>query len=105
MQLCVACAIECTTCANACLNEKDLHMLMRCVLLNKDCAALCQVAVGAITNKNPLINQLLELCADMCTACTEECEKHKHEHCKHCAEVCRQCAAECRNAISPGVIG
>ncbi len=101
MQLCVGCAIECTNCANACLQEKDLQKHMRCILLDKDCAALCQLTVAAITNNNPLISQVLELCADMCNACADECAKHHHEHCKRCAEICRQCAAECRNSLAP----
>lgn len=104
IQLCVSCAIECTNCATACLNEKELQMLMRCILLNRDCAAMCQVAVGAMTNSNPLVNEVVALCADMCIACAEECEKHKHDHCKRCAKVCRDCAAECRKAIGPVMV-
>jgi hypothetical protein len=104
IQLCMTCAIECRRCAAACINEDDVKMLMRCILLSRDCAALCDVAVSAMGNENPLTDEICDVCADMCDACAEECEKHKHNHCKRCAEVCRQCADECRRAITPATM-
>jgi hypothetical protein len=100
----MTCAIECSRCATACINDDNVKMLTRCIFLNRDCASLCQLGVSAISHDNPLLKEILELCAGMCDECAAECSKHKTDHCRHSAEVCRQCAAECRNAIIPAAI-
>ena len=100
----MACAIECRRCASASLNEDDVKMMLRCILLCRDCAALCELAVSAMSNENPLAKEICDPCANMCDVCAEECEKHSHEHCRHCAETCRKCAAECRQALVPAVV-
>ena len=51
-----------------------------------------------IVEDDPMVREMLELCARTCEACAAECEKHEHEHCRLCAQMCRECAADCRNA-------
>ena len=51
-------------------------------------------------NDQPMLRELLELCARMCEACAAECEQHDHEHCKLCAQICRECAEDCRKAAA-----
>jgi hypothetical protein len=104
IQLCVSCGIECSNCAAACLNEKDFETLIHCIQMNRDCAALCQVAVSAMTDDNPIAGEICDVCADMCDKCAEECERHDLDHCKRCAEICRECAVECRNVMVPETI-
>ena len=52
----------------------------------------------ATGDDQPMLRELLELCARMCEQCAAECEKHDMEHCKLCAQMCRECAEDCRKA-------
>ena len=94
---CSDCAVQCFQCASACLDEQDVKMLVHCIKLDRDCAAICQLAVQAMASGSEFAKQICNLCATICDACAVECEKHSTlEHCKKCAEACRKCAAECR---------
>ena len=93
---CSECAVECKSCASACLNEQDVKMCARCIKLDHDCASICLLAMEAMASGSDFVKQICKLCADICNACEVECEKHSHmEHCKTCAEACRKCAVEC----------
>jgi hypothetical protein len=98
---CNACALACDHCAAACLGEKDVKMLARCIQLDLDCAAICRLAVGYMGRGSELVGLVCEACADACDACAQECEKHSAmEHCRQCAQACRRCAEECRRMAS-----
>lgn len=95
------CALVCTTCADACLSESDIDMLVDCIRLNHDCADICATTAAVFARAGhrdePTLEALLEACAAACRACGEECARHadQHEHCRICAEVCRRCAEAC----------
>ena len=90
------CATECSHCTIACLDEKDVKMLARCIKLNIDCAEICRVTASLLSRGSEQGEHLLRECAEICSVCAEECEKHSHmKHCKKCADVCRHCAEEC----------
>src|SRR5690349_2623971 len=92
------CAAECNHCLAACLEEQDVTMLTRCIKLDIDCAAICQLTASFVARRSEHMYHLLNECAEICNACAQECEKHAAhgmEHCRHCAEVCRHCAEEC----------
>ena len=90
------CATECSHCAMACLDEKDVKMLAKCIKLDIDCADICRLTVSLLSRDSEHGLHLLRECAEVCIACSTECEKHSHmEHCKKCAAVCRHCAEEC----------
>ena len=94
---CVRCAQECEHCATACLGEDDPKMLVACIRLDVDCAAICWSAAGFMSRGSDFAAELCRVCADVCDACGAECEKHQHmEHCARCADACRRCADECR---------
>lgn len=93
---CNECALACHHCATACLQEPDVKMMARCIALDMDCAAVCELASGAMARGSEQAQAICALCADICDACGEECAKHQPEHCQHCAQVCRRCADECR---------
>ncbi len=94
-----ACAdsiVACKNCANEDLQEEDVEMLVRCVRLNHDGAAVSILAMQAMASNSEFVKQICSLCAEICNVCADECEKYTHmEHCKICAEVCRKCAVEC----------
>ncbi|WP_119419721.1 four-helix bundle copper-binding protein [Desertibaculum subflavum] len=103
---CYDCAQICTSCADACLGEKEVQRLTQCVRMNLDCADVC-LATGALATRRTgsneqLIARMLDSCAEACRLCAEECEKHasQHKHCRICADACRRCEAACQGARS-----
>lgn len=98
MDACLACAIACNHCASECLKENDVKMLVRCIQLDRECAAICNAAAELMSMGSEYSNHLCRICADVCNACAEECGKHAKmgmEHCMECAEACRKCADAC----------
>ncbi|MET0637524.1 MAG: four-helix bundle copper-binding protein [Chitinophagaceae bacterium] len=92
------CAAECNSCAISCLDENDVKMLVKCVKLDIDCAAICTLVAGLIARRSEHGKHLLKECAEICKACADECDIHAKmgmEHCRLCAEACRACAKEC----------
>lgn len=93
-----ACAIECSHCATACLDESDVQMLARCIRLDVDCAELCRLVSGFLARGSEHANHLLAECAELCEDCASECDTHSHmDHCARCAQACRECAEACRS--------
>lgn len=97
MDACFDCVVACNHCASEDLKEQDVKMLERCIRLDRDCAAICSLAINAMASDSEFTKQICKLCAEICTACAIECEKHADHmaHCKVCAESCRKCATEC----------
>lgn len=93
---CTQCALACHHCSAACLAEKRVEPLVRCIALDIDCAALCELAAGAMARNSENAGLICRLCAQLCDMCAEECGKHDSEHCQACAQACRACAAECQ---------
>jgi hypothetical protein len=95
------CAAACEYCADACLNEDNIKMLVECIRLDKDCADICRTTANFLSRDSKQSNELLRVCADICRACAEECEKHDHhDHCIECARACRECEEACRSLVS-----
>ena len=51
---CNACAAACHHCAVACLREDDVKTMARCVALDMDCAAACQLTAAAAARGSEL---------------------------------------------------
>ena len=93
------------SCADACMAEAggaEAMDMTQCIRLCLDASDICEATarLGArrTGEDQPVLRELLELCARMCEQCAAECEKHDHEHCKLCAQICRECAQDCRQA-------
>jgi hypothetical protein len=57
-----ACAQTCTSCADACLSEKDMVTeLRKCIRLNLDCADICEAEYDV-----PLTQVQLQACREAC---------------------------------------
>jgi len=103
---CFDCAATCTSCADACLGEKDVQELVRCVRLNLDCADVCDAAGRILTRQTApdleLLRATIETCAAACRVCGEECERHAahHDHCRICADACRRCEQACNELVA-----
>lgn len=100
---CLACAVECEHCATACLNEQNVAMMARCIMLDRECAAICLTAAKIMGMGGEHASEVCRICADICEACGEECDKHESSHCKKCAQACFKCAEECRIMAGVGV--
>jgi hypothetical protein len=105
IEACSECAVECNHCANACLNEADVKMLIKCIRINKDCAAICLLAVDLMSAGSQFAERICELCTEVCESCANECGSHAHmDHCVKCAEICRNCAEACRKMSASHVL-
>ncbi len=95
MEACMRCALACHHCSTACLAEEDVKPMARCIALDMDCAAVCELAAAAMARGSENAHALCRLCAQICELCGDECGKHDMSHCQTCAQECRACAAEC----------
>ncbi|WP_022916709.1 four-helix bundle copper-binding protein [Ruania albidiflava] len=102
----VACAQACTSCADACLSEETVTELRKCIRTNLDCADI-YAATARILSRHTgydanLTHAQLQACAQACESCGDECEQHAghHEHCSVCAEACRACAQACNELLA-----
>jgi hypothetical protein len=95
------CAIECNHCTTACLDKQNVNMLVNCIKLDIDCAAICSLTASLLARNSVHGRHLLKECIEVCNDCAAESEKHAHhhEHCKKCAEACRACAEACSSLI------
>ena len=95
------------SCADACMAEGggaksgDMAQCIRLCLDASDiCEATARLGLRQTGDDQPMLRELLELCARMSEACAAECEKHDHEHCRLCAQICRECAEDCHKAAA-----
>jgi hypothetical protein len=93
------------SCADACMAEghgAKSGDMAQCIRLCLDASDICEATARLGSRRTgddqPILRELLELCARMCEQCAAECEKHDHEHCKLCAQICRECAEDCHKA-------
>lgn len=97
------CSAICTSCADACLAEKNVEQMRQCIRFCLDCSDVCaataRLAIRRTGGNEILLEEMLQLCITACDICAEECERHDHDHCKRCAEMCRECARDCREAL------
>ncbi|UJH89813.1 four-helix bundle copper-binding protein [Antarcticibacterium sp. 1MA-6-2] len=91
------CINHCNYCADACLGEENVKMMVDCIRTDRVCAEVCSTVNQVIITNFKNVQGLLDYCIEICEACAKECEKHEHQHCKDCAKACRECAEACRN--------
>ena len=101
----MSCAQTCTSCADACLAEKMVADLRRCIRLNLDCADICQTTARVLSRRTEPVWDVLRAqvgsCFRVCGECADECAAHAdmHEHCRVCAEECRRCEEACSRLL------
>ena len=91
------CAAHCNHCADACLDEQDIRMMVKCIRLDRICGSTCTATAQALSVNSLDVTGLVSFCAEICDKCGQECGRHKEEHCQKCAEACKRCAEACRN--------
>ena len=91
-----ACAAACHHCAASCLREDDPKPMARCIALDLDCAAMCELAAAPVARGSEVAKVVAKGCAEVCDRCAAECGQHPMAHCQRCADACRRCAKVCR---------
>lgn len=96
IKACLRCADACNHCASSCTQEKDIHMMARCIQLDMECATICYASAQLMSLGSEMAKAVCLICADICWQCNEECSKHQTDHCQECAGMCKLCAEECQ---------
>src|SRR5690554_2064817 len=91
------CINHCNHCADACLGEDNIKMMVNCIRTDRACASVCAALADVLATKYANVDGLVQYCAEICEACAQECAKHEHDHCQACAEACTKCAKACRS--------
>ena len=94
------CAALCNYCADACLDEQDIKMMVRCIRLDRICAATCTATAEALGVNSEDVAGLVKYCQEICEKCGAECAQHQPEHCQKCAEACKRCAEACSKYVA-----
>ncbi len=89
------CINHCNYCADACLDEDDVKMMVDCIRTDRVCAEVCSTLSQVLATKYDDVEGLVEYCKKICQACADECGKHEAQHCKDCAQACRDCVSAC----------
>ena len=95
IEACLKSAALCNHCAASCLQESDTKMMVNCIQLDMECAALCYATAQLLSFGSKNAKDLAKICAAACEACAAECEKHENVHCKECAAACIECKEAC----------
>jgi hypothetical protein len=102
---CFECSQVCTACADACLSERMVSDLTKCIRTNLDCADICDTT-GRVLSRHTgydahLTRAVLQACMQACQSCGDVCTEHAamHQHCQVCAESCRSCEQACRDLV------
>ena len=96
------CAAACNYCADACLDEDNVKMMVPCIRLDKICAATCIATAQAlaINIDKEQVRRLVKYCKEICQKCADECSKHETQHCQKCAEACKKCVQACEKFLA-----
>ena len=89
------CINHCNYCADACLEEENVKMMVNCIRTDRVCAEVCSTLAQVLATKFEDVDDLVRYCQKVCNACADECSQHDHKHCQDCAEACRKCAEAC----------
>jgi hypothetical protein len=106
IEACRECSVVCTSCADACLGENDIQMLVGCIRLDLDCADICETTAKILMRQTEtnvqLLRSQLETTVIASRNCAEECEQHAemHRHCRICASACRSCEQACQQLLT-----
>jgi hypothetical protein len=90
------CHAACNYCFNACLEERDIQMMTKCIKQDKECAEICILTSSLVASNSNYSKEILELCMEACETCAAECGKHHYDHCQACAKACNKCAEVCK---------
>lgn len=94
------CINHCNYCADACLDEDNVKMMVKCIRMDRICAEVCRTLNQILATNYKDVEDLVRYCQKICNECADECEQHQMQHCKDCAIACRKCAEECAEFLA-----
>tara|TARA_R110002012_G_scaffold48838_1_gene126772 strand:+ start:107 stop:430 length:324 start_codon:yes stop_codon:yes gene_type:complete len=94
------CINHCNYCADACLEEENVKMMVNCIRTDRVCAEVCSTLSQVLATKFEDVDDLVRYCQKVCNSCADECSQHDHKHCQDCAEACRKCAEACESYLA-----
>jgi hypothetical protein len=94
------CIVHCNHCADACLDEDNIKMMVDCIRNDRVCVEVCSALKNILGTSYTNVDGLVKYCEQVCRECADECAKHESQHCKDCAEACRQCAEACKEYLA-----
>ncbi|MDT0674977.1 four-helix bundle copper-binding protein [Autumnicola musiva] len=94
------CINHCNYCADACLGEDNLEMMVSCIRTDKVCAEACAALVQILAIDGANVKGLVQYCKQVCGECADECGKHDSRHCQDCAKSCRECEKACEEFLT-----
>ena len=94
------CAAACENCADACLDEDNIKMMVPCIRLDRDCAKICNLTASFVASNSAHAKHVAKECQELCRLCGEECASHKTDHCQECAKACKECEEACRKFLA-----
>lgn len=100
-----SCAQASDACADACMAEKTVDELRKCIRLSLDCADICTTTGRFLSRQTDvdgnLLKTILMACRDFCTTSAIEYEKHAetYPYCQIAAEACRRCEQACQDLL------
>lgn len=90
------CVAHCNYCADACLEEENIKMMVDCIRMDRACAEVCSTTIKLLASGYSDVLGMVGYCYKTCLQCAEECALHDMQHCKDCAKACRACAEACK---------
>lgn len=97
IEACHNTSVACEKCATAILFDKDVQKMRKCILLARECSALCQATARILSVGVEKFHNLFRACEELCNVTARECGKRADmPHCKQAAEACRLTAELCR---------
>lgn len=104
IEACHNTSVACEKCATASLFDKDVQKMRKCILLARECSAMCLATARILSVGVERFHMLFRACEELCMVCARECGLHADKpHCKMAAESCRKTAELCRR-MSPELV-
>lgn len=94
------CVSYCNYCADACLSEENIKMMVDCIRTDRACAEVCNTTAKLLASNYANVDELVAFCKSVCEQCAAECGNHDHDHCQSCAEACTTCAEACAEYLN-----
>lgn len=92
-------------CHDACLEAFSLHcmkaggnhMAREHIRRMISCSELCQLTANFLLRHFPMMQDLCDLCAEICKQCAASCKGMHEPYMQHCVRACEEAARACIN--------
>ena len=96
------CAILCNEFATECSNADDIDLWYRSIILNLDCADICQNLATLYVRGSENARLLAKACIEVCEKCAQEVSQFQTERSQQVYALCKQTILCCVTIIDMG---